>query len=53
MSPRAWKAPTERSIDSPLPVQVGQTSATMAETVLPLSVLTISTHRPQSGEALE
>lgn len=37
----------ERSIDSPFPVQVGHTSATLAETVRPLSVLTISTHRPQ------
>lgn len=47
------KAPTDKSIDSPLPVQVGQTSATMALTVLPLFSLTIVTHRPQSGEALE
>lgn len=45
------KAATDRSIEFALS-QVGQSSATVTVTDLPLSVLVITTVWPQSGDAL-
>ena len=47
----ASKAAKDKSIEFSL-LQVGQSSATVTVTVLPLSVLVIFTCLPQSGDAL-